>query len=271
MPSRMIRDGLIESQAVLSMPADGRWLFVSLMLTADDLGLFEATIFSVARKSTMSVEMAAKLLSQLADADLIRLYSVADKTFGFIPNFGQRLQIKRTRYPVPPLALLHGDQDAINKFNSLGINPTVDHGCPTLSTVVQPPEPEPEPEVKKREPTVLVGKASPYRPPPCPNDEIVGLYHSRLPALPAVAVLNDSRKRAISSRWRDVCASEKFDKAAGLEWFDWYFSHVAKSSFLMGQTPGKSGRIWRADIDFLMTANKFPKVIEGAYHGGQAA
>jgi len=79
-------------------------------------------------------------------------------------------------------------------------------------------------------------------------------------------VLNDSRKRALSARWREVCTAEKFSKADALDWFGWYFGHVAKSAFLTGRIPGKSGRVWCADFDFLMNASKFPRVIEGVYH-----
>jgi hypothetical protein len=137
---------------------------------------------------------------------------------------------------------------------------------------------------KKEEPTVLVDTASPsppadllgdavsgpYKPPPSPNAEIVDLYRRALPQLPGVEVLNDSRKRAIAARWREVCSDGRLDKAQGLEWFAWYFGHVAKSRFLTGQTPGRSGRTWVADFDFLMTASKFAKVVEGSYHKDSA-
>lgn len=117
----------------------------------------------------------------------------------------------------------------------------------------------------KEEPTVLVAGTS-YRPPPTPNAELVELYHRHLPTLPRVEVLNDSRKRAVAARWREVCADGKLDKAKGLEWFAWYFAHAGKSRFLTGQTPGRSGRTWMADFDFLMTPSKFAKVVEGSYH-----
>jgi hypothetical protein len=84
--------------------------------------------------------------------------------------------------------------------------------------------------------------------------------------MPRVEVVNDSRKRAIGARWREVVTAEKMDRAQGLEWFSWFFKHAAKSAFLTGRTTGKDGRSWRADLDFLTTASKFPRVIEGAYH-----
>ena len=123
-----------------------------------------------------------------------------------------------------------------------------------------------------QEPTVLVPEAEPqgrYRVPPCPTEELVALYHRNLPALPAVEVMNDGRKRALSTRWRDVCGDGKFDKVAGLEWFDWFFQRVSASDFLTGKTAGRNGRIWRADFDFLITPSKFVKIVEGHYHHGE--
>lgn len=271
MPNRLIREGLMESEAVLSVPVEARWLYVVILLSADDLGLFEATEFKLARRADVNRDIAARLMQLLADTDLIRLYEVAGKRYGFIPKFRQRIQIKRSRYPAPPEALMRDDEDAINKIKHLAIETTVGK---QLSTVAQPPEPEPEPEEDKEtsSPTdsqSLVVKAAPsttYRPPNCPTEELVALYHRHLPALPAVEVMNAGRKRALSARWREVCADGKLDRNGGLDWFGWYFGHVATSDFLMGRTPGRSGKTWAANFDFLVTPSKFVRVVEGAYH-----
>lgn len=130
------------------------------------------------------------------------------------------------------------------------------------SATVELPTPTPIPTPEEREePTVLPEKPSAYRAPPCPTQEIVDLYHKHLPMLPTVLAVSDSRKRAISGRWREVCASEKFDREAGLEWFAWYFEHASKSRFLTGRS-----KEWKADFDFLINPSKFAKVVEGTYH-----
>lgn len=151
MPNRLIREGLMESEQVLSIPVEARWLFVIVILSADDLGLFEAAEFALARRADVRREMASKLMQILADADLIRFYEVNGKRYGFIPKFRQRLQIKRSRYPLPPQALMADDSDAISKIKGLGSNPTdaqpLDSGC---ATVGQPSEPEPEPEAESK-------------------------------------------------------------------------------------------------------------------------
>lgn len=143
---------------MLSLPVEARWLYVSILLSADDVGLFEATPFRLARRADVQRNHADKLLAMLADADLVRLYEVDGKRYGFIPRYGQRLQIKRCRHPHPDMALLHGDEDAINKIKHLASNPTVEFRDPPRSTVGQPPEPEPEPEEKQIPPNPQGGK-----------------------------------------------------------------------------------------------------------------
>lgn len=146
MPNRLIRDGLLESEAVLSLPLEGRWLYIAVLLSADDVGFFEATPFKLARRADIRREQVDKLLAMLADADLVRLYQVDGRNYGFVTRFRQRIQIKRVKHPLPPLALLAGDEDALNKIRDLASKTTV--GQP-LSTVAQPSEPEPEPLKEK--------------------------------------------------------------------------------------------------------------------------
>lgn len=97
--------------------------------------------------------------------------------------------------------------------------------------------------------------------PAAPIEEIVNLYNQKLPMLPRVTVVNDSRKRAISARWREVVTADKLDRQKGLEFFDWFFGMVGQSKFLTGKA-----KDWKADIDFLFNPSKFPRIIEGFYH-----
>jgi hypothetical protein len=124
---------------------------------------------------------------------------------------------------------------------------------------------EAEAEADTIEPTALVASAAP-KAPNCPSQEIVDLYHKHLPMLPRVEVLNDSRRRALSARWKDVINDQEINTAAdsrqaAIEWFVWYFERVASSRFLTGKA-----KDWRADFDFLLSPMKFAKVVEGHYH-----
>jgi hypothetical protein len=102
--------------------------------------------------------------------------------------------------------------------------------------------------------------------PPCPTDDLVALYHAKLPMLPQCMVLSPARKEHIATRWREVVAAERFDTAQGVEWFSWFFDRCAASKFLTGRRPGRNGgKPWRASLLWLMNPENFAKVIEGNY------
>lgn len=165
MPTRLIREGLLDSEAVLSLPVEARWVYVSILLTADDIGLFEATPFRIARKADVRRELADTMVQLLVDRDLIRLYQVDGRQYGFVPRYGQRVQIRRAKYPLPPMELLQGDTDAIKKINNLTSNPTVDSGDPAVDHGKKPPEAEAEAK-EKQTPSLRSGE--PAAAPPAP-------------------------------------------------------------------------------------------------------
>lgn len=126
--------------------------------------------------------------------------------------------------------------------------------------------PNQEPITINQEPLTNIEVAKATRPrqagtPAAPINEIVELYNQKLPMLASVTVINDSRRRAISSRWREVVTTDKLDREAGLTFFADFFDHVGKSKFLTGKA-----KDWKADLDFLFNASKFPRIVEGAYH-----
>jgi hypothetical protein len=152
--------------------------------------------------------------------------------------------------------------------------PTV-NGCEHELTKL--PQAEAEAEAKELTPSpsaqVFVETASPpatstYKRPNCPTSEIVALYHAALPSLPVVEILTEQRKSHISARWAQVCADAKYDRKQGLDWFEWFFGHVSTSQFLMGKVKGRNNGYFRCTLDFLMTPEKFARVIEGFYHAG---
>ena len=117
-------------------------------------------------------------------------------------------------------------------------------------------------DIKVAKATPDLGK--PKSVPSAPIQEIVELYNTILPELPQTIVVNESRKRAIAARWREVVTADKLDRQGGLDFFKWYFEMVKTSKFLTGKS-----KDWKADMDFLFNPSKFPRVIEGTYHKDQ--
>lgn len=120
MGSRMIRDGLLDSDRYWSVSTDARQMFVHLLLLADDFGCVSLSATFVRRRcfnDMPSHERIARLINELSDMDLIRPYEVDRACYGFIPRFKQKLQRVTLKHPAPPEHLLEGDADAIDKFS----------------------------------------------------------------------------------------------------------------------------------------------------------
>lgn len=107
MPDRVIRDELLESPRFVSLKDNAdRLAYIALLLSADDLGNFDGDLFRLVRLwrdfGISTRELAAKTLSELADADLIRPYQFEGKHYLHVPRFRQRLRYMKGKFPRPP-------------------------------------------------------------------------------------------------------------------------------------------------------------------------
>lgn len=106
--------------------------------------------------------------------------------------------------------------------------------------------------------------------PDCPFESIVTQYHEKLPELPSVRLMSESRKKALRNFWRWVLTSKRTDgqpRAStadqALTWISAYFERASSNDFLMGRRQGSAGHEnWRADFDFLLTERGLKHVIE---------
>jgi hypothetical protein len=162
-----------------------------------------------------------------------------------------------------------------------GIKPLIDKGffivdSKTLATSKQYaiPETETETEGEKETKTELFVETDKSVVNPkrisCPSDELLNLYHEECKSLPRVLMLNDTRRKHLVSRWRDVDAEDDLkSKEEGIEIFRQIFRQVQKSDFLSGRTQNRNGRAWKASFDWLMMPTNFLKVAEGQYDNGR--
>jgi len=100
------------------------------------------------------------------------------------------------------------------------------------------------------------------RSPSCPVQDIVDLFNKLLtPALPAVILVSEARKKQLRARWTQSDVHQSLDF-----WVE-YFGTIAQSDFLMGRSTGKPGSTpFRASFDWLIAPSNFVKVVEGNYH-----
>jgi hypothetical protein len=106
MPDRIVRDELLTSERYWSVSIEAQRLFVHLLLSVDDMGRFSGKNFTIRSAcfpgQSVAPEKVEKMLTELHDEDLVRLYSVGGERFVFIPRFGQRLRYKNSKFPEPP-------------------------------------------------------------------------------------------------------------------------------------------------------------------------
>lgn len=96
-------------------------------------------------------------------------------------------------------------------------------------------------------------------PPACPHQDIIDLYHEILPELPRVKVWDKQRQGFLRARWREDA------KRQNLDWWRRFFTAVRTSPWLMGQVPGREGRVFVCTLEWLIRPTNFRKVIEGYY------
>lgn len=106
--------------------------------------------------------------------------------------------------------------------------------------------------------------------PNCPFDQVVELYHEVLPELPRCRLMTDSRRKALTRRWRWVLTSRLADgsrraesAADALAWFRRFFDRARGSDFLMGRSARAAGHEgWQCDLDFLLGDKGLKTVVE---------
>lgn len=108
MPSRIIRDGWLESQHINALKPDEECFYLRLCLRADDFGRYHANPFLLKsnlfplKENVRSTDI-PRLLAACQKAGLVRCYEADAKPFLEIAKFGQRIKEgSRSKFPAPP-------------------------------------------------------------------------------------------------------------------------------------------------------------------------
>lgn len=122
MPNRIIRESLLDSARYWEISQDARQFFVHLLLLADDFGCVSLAPVMLRRRAfdaPPSDQKLGKLLSELVDAGLLRLYSWEKVNYGFIPRFRQRVWRETFKNPPPPDELLLDEKELLKIINEI--------------------------------------------------------------------------------------------------------------------------------------------------------
>jgi len=105
MPTRMIRAELLDSERYWNCSAEARCLYISILLCADDTARCQGSEYYLRTRclaNSVPASRIPKLITELVDEDLIRLYQCGGAQYVFVPRFRQRLRYVNSRYPSPP-------------------------------------------------------------------------------------------------------------------------------------------------------------------------
>jgi hypothetical protein len=266
MPTRILRAELLDSEAWLSLKDNAdRAAWISCFLSVDTLGNMPAGTYRLIKLwrcyGIETPEKIAKVLAELADVDLVRLYEIDGKPFLHIPRFGQSRRYLGHVWPLSPWNTEEEKQMVARKAPVNRRCARATHGEPPLGVGVGVGV---EVTTTSLTLTSKAGRQNSRSDPPPPVDQvpyakIVDLYHRMLPELPRVVRLSEARKGQIRARWKGKDAEDLSDWEA-------FFGFVRKSKFLMGAgTPRDGRKPFRADLPWLIREENFLKVLEGRY------
>lgn len=248
--ARNIKPRFFRDDELVEASPWARLLFIGLWTLADRRGVAED------RPKWIKMELfpgddvdVDALLSELEGVGKIQRYEAGGKRGIWIPGF--------VKHQNPH----HREAD-----NDLplpdGVEPQASPGQAQGQTSASRAE-SPTPESLNPEDSPPRGGEAPAGPPPCPQKEIIELYHEMLPMCPPVRDWHETRQGMLRARWRAKAKHQSMDF-----WRD-FFAYVAESPFLTGQAEAKGDRPpFVADLEWLVKPTNFAKVIEGKYHNG---
>jgi hypothetical protein len=125
----------------------------------------------------------------------------------------------------------------------------------------------PDPLVEPSDPSEEERMPGRQRPPVCPHQQIVELYHEKLPERRRHTSWDGTRRNNLEARWRWLLAntnprtSQPYFRTRdeGLAWFKRFFEYCRESRFLM-----EGCRVFC--LEWAVKKVNFHKILEGAYH-----
>ena len=107
MPDRIVRDELLTSERYWSVSIQAQQLYIHLLLVVDDAARFSGKNFTLRASCfpgrAIDADELERMLTELVDADLIRVYLSTGDRYIFIPRFRNRKRyFSSSKFPPPP-------------------------------------------------------------------------------------------------------------------------------------------------------------------------
>lgn len=107
MPNRILREGILSSERVNSLSWEAEVFYRRLMSVVDDFGRFtahpsllRAALYPLKLDTVRDANM-ERLLADVEQASLVRVYEVAGKRYLEMTDFRQQVRAKESKYPHP--------------------------------------------------------------------------------------------------------------------------------------------------------------------------
>ena len=104
----------------------------------------------------------------------------------------------------------------------------------------------------------------------CPQKEILNLWAKHLPHLAQPRSWEGTRRANTKQRWLQASKPSAYSpegyqtEEAGIKWWDSFFGYIAKDTSLSNGFESQ-GRTWRPDLEWVVNATNFQKIIDGKY------
>ena len=107
--------------------------------------------------------------------------------------------------------------------------------------------------------------------PPCPYENLISLWGKHLPHLSQPRSWEGSRKTNMKQRWIQASKKSQYSPdgystlSDGIDWWDSFFEYIANDTKLSHGFES-AGRTWKPDLEWVMNATNFQKIIDGKYN-----
>jgi len=104
----------------------------------------------------------------------------------------------------------------------------------------------------------------------CPQKEILKLWKTKLPNLAQPRSWEGHRQVNLKNRWLQASKASDYSpdgyqtEADGLRWWESFFDYIAKDTKL-AQGFESNNRTWKPDLEWVVNASNFQKIIDGKY------
>ena len=251
---RTIKPEFWRDENLAGVTSEACLLAIGLLNHCDDEGFFnanpklvESDIFPLRNLSCSTTE----LLRELCSIGYITVLNGSDgKVYGHITNFEKHQVInKKTPSKIKYLCNL---QEC--------------YGSITVDLPTGKERKGKEVELKEGKPS-LSGTTFP----PCPHTELLKLWGKHLPELVQPRTWEGNRQSNMRQRWIQASKPSSYSPDGyktteeGLRWWDSFFGYIATDTSLPKGFDSK-GRTWRPDLEWVVNATNFQKIIDGKYN-----